>query len=492
MAKKKSNIPADVRWINTPFVYTTKFAGLNLLQQDVLVRVSDHIQEYVTRYFEENRHLGKEIPRPLFSKTDFEDGMEPVCIQLSDLGVDAGHYERLEKAIAEALSIQFRGPYVDPITGEKSLRWQNVFIDAKFPLTDNGFNYKSKKSGEMVESVKKKGYVEFRINKDIADYAFDMSKGYINHPNIIARISKTDYTPTFYSLLKNKCFDKEGNLVPVRLTVENIKDALHIYSFVEVEDPDTKVKQSVKEYQYPKYSQFKKGVLMRIQQDLDTLGANNQIDYTFTFTEIRKQGKTTGDPLFVDFMMVKTLLGEERDRVKHRFTAEKELVIELTKEYPSINGSELARMASSISNDDYVSFSLHIRLVREAMSKNKPQDPAAYLMKSIRKWVSEHTPTPIIVESDLFAGLDGENVHDFVSEIQDALKFEFGVGQKGYDYFFGSSVKCVVGEDNKSVIISMYKSVRAELESSFILMQKVEKSVKKVLGVDSTFSLSDI
>jgi len=402
MAKKKEDRTkselVDVKWINTPFVYTTKLAGLSLLQQDVLLRVSDHIQSYVVKYFEEARHKGKEVPRPLFTPNDINEGLPPIRVNLSDLGVSANHYDRVEQSVMEALSIQMRAPGLDE-NGKKVMTWYNVFTKAKTPITDKGFTY-SNRDGEVIESVKRLGYIEFGINPEVADYAFDMSKGYVNHPNVIARISRTDYTPVFYTLLKNRGVRNQGEMIPVRLTVAEIKDALKLY----VLDSEGK---PTDQFQYPKYSQFKKGVLVRIQEDLDSMAEADRIDITFTFEEIRKEGKKTGDPVYLEFTLHKTRLGEAKESVKHRNEAEIKLIKYLTEYCPQINGNYLMSIIQKVSKEHFVDLSVYVyREVAKTMDMMHPDNPAAYLTRMIETWIRDHKPLP--EEGDIFAGLGTE------------------------------------------------------------------------------------
>lgn len=406
MAKKKEDNNklelADVKWINTPFVYTTKLAGLSLLQQDVLLRVSDHIQGYVTKYFEEARHKGKEVPRPLFTPNDIDEGLPPIRINLSDLGVSANHYDRVEQAVMEALSIQMRAPGTDE-NGKKVMTYYNVFTKAKTPITDKGFTY-SNRDGEVIESVKRLGYIEFGINPEVADYAFDMSKGYVNHPNVIARISSTDYTPVFYTLLKNRGLRNQGEIIPVRLTVPEIKDALKLY----VPDQDGKL---TDQFQYPKYSQFKKGVLIRIQEDLDSMAEADRIDYTFTFEEIRKEGKKTGDPVYLEFSLHKTRLGEARDSVKHRNDAEIRLIRYLTEYCPQVNANYLMSIIQKVSKELFVDLSVYVyREVAKTMDAQHPANPAAYLTKMIENFINVHETN--MAEQVVFAPIETEEAAD--------------------------------------------------------------------------------
>lgn len=62
MTDKKNEIAkshVDEQWINTPFSFTKIDKQCTLSQQHILFCVSSHLQEYVTRYFNEKRE--KEI-----------------------------------------------------------------------------------------------------------------------------------------------------------------------------------------------------------------------------------------------------------------------------------------------------------------------------------------------------------------------------------------------------------------------------------------------
>lgn len=392
MANKHTPAKADLndaRWINTPFVYTKFCAGFTLMQQSIMFRVSDHIQEYVKKYFAEGRFKSSEMPLPLFSQQDIDNGLQPIRVNLSDLGVSPSNYGRIDAAVAEILQLTVRVPRVDE-QGRKVLEWFPVFSRAALPLTDNGFTY-TNEAGVVIESVKKRGYIEFEINPHVADWAFDMSKGYVNHPNIIAQIAKADCTPLLYSLLKNNCLREHGRLVNAQLEPNDIREYLGLV----YRDDD----KNVTGYMYEKYSQFRTGILNKAQKDLQRMADLDQIDYTFTYEEVRREGKSTGDPLYIEFTLHKTRLGEARDSIQHRKAAERKLLDTFHDYCPDLNMEDFRKLVSSLDAEKFVDFTLYAyRDVRQLVERKQPDDVATYLMTLFRTWVSGNLP-----QRDLFS-----------------------------------------------------------------------------------------
>lgn len=106
------------------------------------------------------------------------------------------------------------------------------------------------------------GIVDLQINHFIADYAFDLSKGYIPHMARVAKTSKRRVTPRVYLWLmenKDRPKKKKGLDNPLSVTLEELKDFLGCYEI----NPETKEKV----YQYPRYSRFKKDVLDKAKAD---------------------------------------------------------------------------------------------------------------------------------------------------------------------------------------------------------------------------------
>ncbi len=367
--EKKANL-LDARWINTPFVYTEFFKGLSLLQQDIMIKVSDNIQNFINSYFSDGRNNSKDVPRPLFTEDDKEHHLEPIRITLAEYGITAGHYDQIEKAVKEILEIKAKRITHDE-KGGLVIQWINIFLQGETPITTEGYTFTSK-NGELKTVTRSKGWLDFRINPEVADWVFDMSKGYVNHPNIIARISTASHTPQLYSLLKHKC-EQSGK---GKLTVNEIKDYLGL--FVKNE------KTGEKTYQLPKYSQFKKYVLQKVQSDLVRMSQEKQIDITFDFHEIMPNGRKTGDPLYIEFKLHKTAM----DKKKYRMAANKKIVDTLMKRCGDLKEALIEPIIIKVKDEDFSDFSSYVyQELPGIIEHHYPEDVAAYTIALLRNWV---------------------------------------------------------------------------------------------------------
>lgn len=281
MAKKEIMLPQ--KWISTPFAYTQFARNRSLLQQDVLLKVSAHLQDYLAQYYgnSELRDSPKR-PKPLFSDLDKESGLMQFCVNFAELGVAPNNYPAVKKAVEEVLSTKVLADVVDKETGKPVRKMYNVFSYAPLPA----------------EGVSE---VVFGLNPDVVDWVFDMRYGYVRHPEDIARISTTERMPMIYYLLKHRSLDwKKPHL---ELTVSDIKEYLGMIEYVDELDEDgnpTGIKR--KEEAYPKFSQFKKKVLEVAVADINRLKAEGKIDVEITKMQPVYPGtRKTGTPMHILF-----------------------------------------------------------------------------------------------------------------------------------------------------------------------------------------------
>lgn len=260
----------DLTLIKTPNSYIKLGAKRTLLQQDSLLMVSAHLQEYVKTFFELGLHHSGAAVRPLFTKYVLEHGIPPFRIYLADMGIKAQNYQTVREAIAE----------------------MNVMVEHA-ELDDEG----RKTGGTIFSPVFKQfrvpehyGYIEVEINNNVAQYAFDMAQGYISHPKQIARFATKRSTPPLYF----KLLMEHRNVV--RLSVPEIKRAIGMEPFRDENNGEWVVP-------YQKFAHFKTKVLDAVKRDLDQMAADGHADLTFTYEPIYKGDRRRGDPDFVEFLV---------------------------------------------------------------------------------------------------------------------------------------------------------------------------------------------
>jgi hypothetical protein len=260
----------DLMLIKTPITYVKLGADRTLLQQDSLIMVSAHLQEYVKTFFELGLHHSGAPVRPLFTKYVLEHGIPPFKIYLADMGIKAQNYQTVREAIAEMNVVVEHAELDDEGRMTGGTIFSPVFKQFRVPE-----HY---------------GYIEVEINNNVAQYAFDMAQGYISHPKLIARYATKRSTPPLYFKLL-----MEHRKV-VRLTVPEVKKAIGMEPF-----RDDKTGEWV--VPYAKFAHFKTKVLDAVQADLDQMVQDGHADLTFTYEPIYQGDRRRGDPDYIEFLV---------------------------------------------------------------------------------------------------------------------------------------------------------------------------------------------
>ena len=287
-------------WITSLFSFIRLGSGLTLLQQDTMMMVMDHLQKYIKTFFDLNMHKSKGKPRPLFTQYMLEQGIPPFKIYFSELGINTSNYRVVRDAIEE-MNMLVEHPELD----ENGIQTTTTIFSPvfkKFSVPATGDKYvKRDASGEvLMESARHYGYVEVEINNDVAQYAFDMSQGYINHPKLIARHATKKSTPLLYFLLMREMGRSKSTTL--RLTLQDVKDFLGFETYKDEQTGEWVVP-------YAKFAHFKSKVLDAVQADLDRMASENHTDITFTYDTIYNGGRRRGDPDYIEFHVRSTRLG---------------------------------------------------------------------------------------------------------------------------------------------------------------------------------------
>ena len=290
--KKNEIIQSNEQWINTPFSFTKIDKQYSLSQQHVLFCVSSHLQEYVTRFFNEKREKGGLRSDYLFEvdKEHVAMNVPKIRLKLNELGIDSSHYKDLRKALKELLDFSVR------IKIDGKVVIQHVFCNITEDVVINGY------TKEGVAYDRSKGEVELKIDPVVAKYAFDMSQGFIHHMAMIARYANRANTPRIYLFLLRQMGINKG-----KMTFQVPFMALKEYLGMATLSADGRVV----EEQYPKFSQFKKQVLDAVKADFAKLSKEDKTDIVFTdCSPVYKRGQTRGNPEALLFKVKRTALGK--------------------------------------------------------------------------------------------------------------------------------------------------------------------------------------
>ena len=281
--ENENNLPQ--KWINTPFAFTRLSKNLSLLQQSVLVKVSEQLQPFIREFFGSDLAKSRKVPKSLFSEAVKNSGVTQIYISYAELGVPENNFFAVQQAMKEVLDVKVEGPKKNE-DGSWGMHMYNVFLSGETSIKNTGVVFGL--NPQVIDPDK---------HLYVLDYAFNMTEGYVSHPDNIALIGEVARMPMMYYILR----DASGNNWKdhkIRLTVSKIKKYLGMLEFSGTE--------LVKEA-YPKFSQFKKNVLDNSIADINRLKQMGQLDVCVSYEPIYNGKRKIGNPAFIEFSVYDTI-----------------------------------------------------------------------------------------------------------------------------------------------------------------------------------------
>ena len=339
--EKKGDVAAP-QYINTPFAYTRTQRGLTLLQQQIMMRVSAHLQGYLQKFFKDGGLvMSPERPKPIMSAADLE-ALPPVRINLSEMGISSTVYSRLRDALKKVLSLTIDVGSFDAV-GRPVRKTMFLFSSFELPVTEKGTTVKMKVSDdfdfENVSVDRLRGYVDISLNKDAVFTMFDMAQGYVTHPENIARIGKVDNMPLMYYLVRHKM--QNFKLNKAQITPNEIREYL---GYITHDPIDYK---KITRVQFAQYSRLRERVIKVALDDIRRVYDNGQIDFYFDFIEVRPKGRVRGEPSYVEFSKVGT---SKREEERKRKNSQRLLAKNLIELYPTLDERVVNTFSEQVSD----------------------------------------------------------------------------------------------------------------------------------------------
>ena len=376
------------KYINTPFAYARAQKGLTLLQQNIMVKVVEHLQVYIGKYFKNPAlQSSNEDPKPMMTRED-RDNLPPVRIELSELGVSSSSYRRVREALKEVLNVQIEKNTFDD-EGKPVKRLIQIFSKIDTPVTDKGTQVRMKLGeGDELTDVqvdRTRGYIDIYLNTDMVFEMFDMNLGYVSHPEDIARIGKVDNMPLIYYLVRHKMNNFKYS--KAEITPFEIRDYLGLVK----RDADG----NVTDIKYPRYSMLKTRIIKTALDDIKRVCDVGQIDFYFDIKkEVRPRGKTRGEPSYIEFVKVAEKKKAKQD---YRKASEKRLCKTLCDIYPTIDEKRLMATFKTVPEDLWNDFKTYAyNGVQKAVEQphrwsGTMEDFVFYIME---QWIKQHSAKP--------------------------------------------------------------------------------------------------
>ena len=403
------------KYINTPFAYARAQKGLTLLQQNIMVKVVEHLQVYIGKYFK-NPVLqdSKEDPKPMMTRED-RDNLPPVRIELSELGVSSSSYSRVREALKEVLNVQLEKNTFDD-EGKPVKRLIQIFSKIDTPVTDKGTQVRMKlgEDDELtdVQVDRTRGYVDIYLNTDMVFEMFDMNLGYVSHPKDIARIGKVDNMPLMYYLFCHKM--NNFDLSKVEITPFEIRDYLGLVK----RDADG----NVTDVKYPRYSMFKSRIIKTALDDIKRACDAGQIDFYFDIKkEVRPRGKTRGEPSYIEFVKV---ADKKKAKQDHRKASEKRLCKTLCDIYPTLAEKRMMAIFKTVPEDLWNDFKTYAyngvpKAVEQPHSWNGTMEEFVFYIMG--QWIKQHS-AKLGQQQQTFAFAEAEEIKPGEKEWQMYLR----------------------------------------------------------------------
>lgn len=469
------------KYINTPFAYARAQKGLTLLQQNIMVKVVEHLQVYIGKYFKNPVLQGsKEDPKPMMTRED-RDNLPPVRIELSELGVASGSYHRVREALKEVLNVQIEKNTFDD-EGKPVKRLIQIFSKIDTPVTDKGTQVRMKlgEDDELtdVQVDRTRGYIDIYLNTDMVFEMFDMNLGYVSHPKDIARIGKVDNMPLMYYLVRHKM--KNFKQSKVEITPFEIRDYL---GFIK-RDADG----NVINVKYPRYSMFKSRIIKTALDDIKRVCDAGQIDFYFDIKEVRPRGKKTGEPSYIEF---KKVAEQKKAKQDHRKASEKRLCKTLCEIYPTLDDKRVLEIFKKVPEDLWNDFKTYAyNGVPKAVEQphrwsGTMEDFVFYIME---QWIKQHSAKPEPRQMT-FAFAEVEEVKLGEKEWQQLVAMLDG------DIVSELRKMAFVSYDGNAILLKASREQYKKFDSclSDDIMAHIKKCSKQVFGkvIKWKFSLSD-
>ena len=390
-------------WIRSPWKFTHLGKRRNLLQQQVLSLVSNHLQGYIRNFYDMHLDKSPVTPKPLFTQQALAEGLQPIRIYLQDLGITPNHYEEAREMVESMIrdSQVEHQEYDENGMPTGRTRKTNVFSYAGFEATGEYRHYTKNNERQLTQI--RQSYIDLKINPDVQMWAFDMAHGYVTHLKQIAMYSTKASTPRIYLMLLRR-LGKTQQQCDARIPTQELREYLGMTPY--------RNKEGKMVSPYPMFSNFRQKVLDPVMQDLQRMAAEfpSQTDITFTYDLQYPSSRHKGDPEAIIFHIERTSLGMAYNVVVNhaKMPVEQNLFATAIEQQPYIDifRKALRHIRSCVTKDNAERFA-KVRFVEY-------KDGGLYLElpdEDTYKWI----------ESDEVVGFFHSGMKKYFSDIKDIL-----------------------------------------------------------------------
>lgn len=343
--KDKNGAGVPTKYIKQPYPVSEVRGDFTVQQTHILIEMMEQLQDKMEQRMNEGQLL-------LFKDEDFDDnGRIHIDVKFSDVASRPDYYKEVEMLADRMMQMYIKSETEE--NGDGMVELEHFVSAVKYT-----------KQGS------RRNFIRFSFDKVQAKQLFNMAR-YSKYLKAVAKGAKNRYTARLYMLMTSTR----------KFGVWNIRyDELR--KILGCDDYDEKSKSFVCK-KYPLYKSFKMAVLKTAEKELKALADAGESDCWFEYREHLPNGKSTGAPEILEFIIHTTSMGEIEDAkaAKNMGIMEIEKVL---KEY-GLKSADVKQIVDRLGDGDVKHVLDVIRSVIERVDKSDDvKDRRAYMVASLK------------------------------------------------------------------------------------------------------------
>lgn len=432
----------EVEFIKQPYLYAMVGADFTLVQRSIMIEIINSLQSQFNAYLKNRKaHAGEQLS--LFTEQERMEKIKTFRIKAESLGVKPREYGELEEACRNLIQMNFSFLKYDEKSKTWSRTYQNLFESIAIPVTSCG-------------TVKKRvNYVEASVSVNALEYLCDLGngRGYMDHIYRIARISKRKRTPSIYIYLSRWAKDFPSKAVDY---VE-LKKFLGVITW-ERETGENERGKEVEKDKYPKFSKFCREVMDPIRDELDSLAAENLVDFSFDYEPVYHNGSRRGDPQQLLFRFRLSGLGEEIRRKRKQAGSVSDVWNLLCSEF-GLTENDVKALSPMLPEERSDDFRREVMELTEKVKRYDPKNRRAYVVTSVRNLLCDLTPEDVQagseqkeIEKPVLTDAERKRWNEFMEQLANRSSFvDYNTWLRYLEYVRFSGEELVVKVPNRFV-----------------------------------------
>lgn len=374
------NVP-EISYIKQPYNLTFMRGELSNMQLSAIIEVMDNMQDRVNQWLGmsyDNRNLQP----TLFTEQEMQEGIPPIRIPISSLGVLPQYYDRLEEAVRSmtSQSIEYESEKDGIPVKVFAPLFKSIAIPRRSVLSkEKALDGKTEQPNK--HTPRRGSFIEINLNTEVVPYLFDMRR-YNKYIKEVARNCSL-YTSRIYMCITAKKINQN------RVWEISYPEFRQIMGA----DKYDSVKREWVTQKYPVYTDFRKRVLNGAMKELMELKEKGEVDCYFTYEEVFPGGIRRGNPDRLRFNIHITEMGM-LEQEKNDITRDKYEVQDYLRQNFRFNINECRSFLRMVPEDKLGEMLKKAKSLKQYLDEHldKIENAKGYAIQALKSWISEQIP----------------------------------------------------------------------------------------------------